>query len=133
MISTSRHPTATILEPDDRTTLAPTPAQLFVGGSLVWEEISTSLVDGFSLYMAGRGTSARTWQNISATGFATLAGGTVTVPDTRVTANSRIAVGPRNQIAAGHLSVENIVAGMSFDIVSSNGADASALWYRITG
>ena len=124
MISTSRNPSASIGAAADRPA---TPSQLFVGGSLFWED------DTFSLYLAGRGTASRAWANVAATGTATLVAGAASVVDARVTAASRILLERRTQGASpGHLGVQNVVAG-GFDIISSDGADTGTVWYTITG
>ena len=66
-------------------------------------------------------------------GVSTLVAGTVTVSNTSVTASSRI-FASANTTSTGHgaLSIENITAGVSFDIVSTNVLDdASVAWLII--
>lgn len=65
-------------------------------------------------------------------GTATLSGGTVTVSNTAVTANSRIFV-TANSTSAGHgsLWVQGIVAGTGFDIKSTNASDNAAVAWMI--
>lgn len=61
-------------------------------------------------------------------GYATLAGGSVLVSTTEVTANSRIFVFPQSTLA-GTLYISARVAGTSFTISSTNGADTpSVAW-----
>jgi hypothetical protein len=64
-------------------------------------------------------------------GVATLVAGTVTVNTTRVTANSRIFLTGQNASGThGELGVSARVAGTSFTITSSNGADTrDVAWY----
>lgn len=130
-ITTTRWPTASIAAGGDRPTA---PDGGVLGGSLFWEDSSTLPTNGFSLYMAGRGTSARTWINILATGTGTLAGAATVIADTRITADSKVYVQRRTQGAApGFLSV-TVAAGVGFTITSSGGAlDDSKIWYWITG
>lgn len=65
-------------------------------------------------------------------GIATLAAGTVTVSNTRVTANSRIFL--TNQVlggTAGFLRISARTAGTSFVITSSSGTDTSQVAWLI--
>lgn len=66
-------------------------------------------------------------------GHSTLASGSVTVAATWVTANSRIAVMSTTPVGTqGILSVQNIIPGTSFQIVSSSGTDGSTVhWISI--
>jgi hypothetical protein len=83
--------------------------------------------DNIALVQAGRGFQIKEGANAKM-GQAVLVGGTVTVNTTAVAANSRIfpvcAVVGGTQ---GMLSVGTIVAGTSFVINSSNGADTSTI------
>jgi hypothetical protein len=54
-----------------------------------------------------------------------------TVPSRVVTATSKIQVGSFDDNVSGSLRVTNIVPGVSFDIVSSNGADAGKVFWII--
>lgn len=75
------------------------------------------------------------WDNLSVKdgsnkrmGVSVLVGGTVTVANTSVTANSRIF--HSRQVAGGtlgHLSIGTVTAGVSFVINSSNVADTSTI------
>lgn len=66
-------------------------------------------------------------------GTAILSGGTVTVSNTTVTANSRIFTSRQATGGTlGHLSIGTIVAGTSFVINSSSGTDTSTIaWILI--
>lgn len=66
-------------------------------------------------------------------GTATLVAGTVTVADTKITANSRIRLSVHTPMAnIGAPFVANKVVGTSFTITSSNAADTSIIRYEIT-
>ena len=79
------------------------------------------------------GTGLRVAEGVNAKqGTAILVGGTKTVANTSVTANSRI--DHWRQVAGGtlgHLSVGTIVAGTSFVINSSSNLDTSTIGYQI--
>lgn len=66
-------------------------------------------------------------------GQAVLVGGTVTVSNTQVTANTRIFLSHANTSGTlGHLYVSGRVAGTSFTITSSSGTDTSTVnWLLI--
>ena len=62
----------------------------------------------------------------------TLSGGSATVSNTSVTANSKIFLAPQTtSAAAGALSVTSLVAGVGFSITSSNIADDRVVEYLI--
>jgi hypothetical protein len=85
----------------------------------------------FQVHTAGRGLQVAEGSNAKQ-GVATLAGGTVTVADTSVTANSRIAplyVTPAAN--AGAIFFTAIPAGTGFTIKSTNAADTSVVGYEI--
>ncbi len=63
-------------------------------------------------------------------GSATLSGGTVTVADTSITANSVISMMPVGVTNAGFLGV-TLTAGTGFVITSSGGSDARVVKYSI--
>ena len=66
------------------------------------------------------------------TGTATLSSGSVTVSDTRITANSVIDVGvltPGGTQGAPFVSTKT--AGTSVVLKSTSGSDTSVLWYRV--
>ena len=64
-------------------------------------------------------------------GVATLVSGTVTVPNTAVTAGSRILLTAQDNSSTGALRVSARTAGVSFTITSSNGADSGVVAYQI--
>lgn len=66
-------------------------------------------------------------------GQAVLVGGTVSVANTSVTANTRIFLSHANTSGTlGHLYISARVAGTSFDITSSSGTDTSTVnWLLI--
>lgn len=67
-----------------------------------------------------------------AMGVATLVGGTVTVANTKVTANSRIFLTSQTDGGApGSLRISARVAGTSFTITSTSGTDTSTVAYMI--
>jgi hypothetical protein len=77
-----------------------------------------------------------TWRNANTgaakTGTATLAAGTVTVADTRITANSVIRLSQKTAGGTpGALFVSAKVAGTSFTITSTNAADTSVVQYDV--
>lgn len=92
--------------------------------------ITLNLSD-FSIKTAGKGLRVREGSNAKQ-GTAVLVAGTVTVANTAVTANSRIFL--TSQVdggTPGFLRVSARVAGTSFTITSSNGADTSTVAYQI--
>ena len=89
------------------------------------------LVGELFVEVAGKGLTVKGGAN-ARIGTAILVGGTVTVANTNITAQSRILV--TSQVdggVVGFLRVNNIVAGVSFDIVSSNALDTSTVAYWI--
>ena len=102
-------------------TLTITPSSgdtFFASGSL---QLST----GGGLKMVGAAGNGKVGR-VSLTGT-----GTTTVSNTSVTANSQIFVQCQLMSSAGFLSVNNIVPGTSFDIVSSSSTDTSTVSYFI--
>jgi hypothetical protein len=102
---------------------------IFVRGSIdPFKAEFAKINDNFSeLYAkgAGLGTSTRS-------GTATLVGGTVTVSDTAVTANSLVLVTCQTPGGTpGFLRVSARSAGASFTILSSSGTDTSVVGYVI--
>lgn len=80
---------------------------------------------------AGRGLKIKEGSN-ARMGVATLVGGTVTVANTSVTANSRIFLtGQADGGTPGAVRVSSRVAGTSFTITSTNGADTSTIAFHI--
>lgn len=83
------------------------------------------------LYFKTRELSVEEGLN-AAMGTATLVAGTVTVANTRVTANSRIFLCVHAQGGTpGFLRVSARVAGTSFTVLSSSGTDTSTVAYLI--
>ena len=71
--------------------------------------------------------------NNDCSGNTSLIGGTVTINSTCITATANVQVTYRAPLSnAGILAVGNIVAGTSFDITSTNGADTSDIDWFIT-
>lgn len=69
---------------------------------------------------------------IKALGTAVLSGATTTVNDTNVTATCKIHLTPQSGILnAGMLGVANLIAGVSFDIKSTNILDGRTVAYII--
>jgi lysophospholipase L1-like esterase len=64
-------------------------------------------------------------------GAATLVAGTVTVSNTRVTANTRIFLTPQDSNTVGIVRVSARVAGTSFTITSSSGTDTGLVAYEL--
>ncbi len=97
------------------------PCGKYLGGSTA----STNDVIDIQFYRKGR-------NNVTASGSATLVGGTVTVSTTAVQSTSivklyRQALGG----TAGHLSVGTITAATSFVINSSSGTDTSVIFWEV--
>jgi len=87
---------------------------------------------GLSLLKSGMGVSIKEGSNATS-GTATLSGGTVTVSNTTVTATSRFNVTSRGGTNIGNYWV-TVIAGTSFTINSSNGADANTVdWFFVQG
>lgn len=84
-----------------------------------------------SITTAGKGLKIKEGSN-AMMGVATLVAGTVTVSTTAVTASSRIFLCIQALAGGvGQLSVANVVAGTSFDINSTDGADTSTIAWLI--
>ena len=64
-------------------------------------------------------------------GTATLSAGTVVVPNTSVTATSRIFLTAQDNNTTGALRVSARTAGTSFTITSTNSSDAGVIAYEI--
>lgn len=90
-------------------------------------------VFGSALVLGVAGTGLQIKEGANATqGIATLAAGTVTVNTNKVTANSRIQLTtqvPGGTVGAPYVSAR--VAGTSFTITSTNGADTSQVAWTI--
>jgi hypothetical protein len=70
--------------------------------------------------------------NAAKTGTATLVGGTVTVADTKITANSVIRLSSKTRSGTpGALFVSAAVVGTSFTISSTSSSDTSTVYYEI--
>jgi hypothetical protein len=81
--------------------------------------------------VAGYGLNVKEGTN-ARMGVATLSAGSVVVPTTAVTANSRIfAFAQSGTTNAGFLSCSTRTAGTSFTIVSSNASDARQVAWQI--
>jgi len=103
-----------------------------IGGSTYVTPTDALEVEGnVAVLTAGNGLKLTEGTNAKM-GQATLVGGTVTVANTSVTANSRIFV-TANSTSTGHgsLWVDNIVAATSFDINSTNVLDDAVVSYLI--
>jgi hypothetical protein len=103
-----------------------TPADIFVVDSTGNTTIEGNLdinAQGHGIFIAEGGAAAYM-------GTATLAGGTITVNTTAVTANSRIFLTPQG-VLAGVVYISARVAGTSFTITSTNGADTPAVAWMI--
>jgi hypothetical protein len=86
---------------------------------------------GVNISTAGMGLTVKSGANAKI-GTATLAAGTVTVSTTAVTANSNIFVSSNADGGTpGWVKVNNVVAGTSFDIVSSDALDTSTVAWMI--
>jgi hypothetical protein len=95
----------------------------FLGQLEVFGDLATQLASS-GFYLA-EGSNAPM-------GVATLVAGTVTVANTRVTANSRIFLTAQNTSGTpGFLRVSARVASTSFTILSSSGTDTTAVGYLI--
>ncbi len=79
---------------------------------------------------AGTGLQVKEGSNAKQ-GTATLSGGTVTVSDTSVTANSRIYLTAQDNNTTGSLRVSTRMAGSSFTITSNNAGDNGVVAYEI--
>lgn len=85
---------------------------------------------GLTFHAAGAGLAVKEGTNCKQ-GVATLSGGTVTVANTRVTANSRIFLTPQDNNTTGAVRVSARVAGTSFTITSNNAGDTGVVAYEI--
>lgn len=83
-----------------------------IAGTLTLSNVSRSATGGIKIVEGTNATS----------GVATLVAGTVTVNTTAVNANSRIHLTPQS-VLAGTVYISAVVAGTSFTITSTNGAD----------
>ncbi len=80
------------------------------------------------------------WLNLSAslglvaeTGFATMANGSVTVLSSVVMSTSKIFPVSMDANVSGVLRIENVVAGVSFDIISNEVGNSGAIAWMLTG
>jgi len=83
----------------------------------------TQSVSGYKIGISG-GTNGRI-------GTATLSGGTITVANTSVTANTKFLCTGVTTTNAGNLRVATVSAGSSFTIDSSSGTDARVVHYML--
>jgi len=104
-----------------------TNAALTVDGAL-------STADNLAITTAGKGVRIEEGAN-ARMGVATLVAGTVTVPNTSVTASSRAFLSVQTAGGTvGAIALANVVAGTSFDIVSTSALDTSTVaWVLIEG
>lgn len=87
--------------------------------------------NGITAGTAGGGLRIKEGAN-AMMGTATLVGGTVTVPTTKVTANSRVFLTAQNTGGTpGALRVSGRSAGTSFTVTSTSGSDTSAVAWMI--
>src|SRR5215469_8017914 len=101
-------------------------ATMVVGGSAVFN------LTGASLDVTSVGSGLRVKEGTNAKqGTATLAAGTILVGNTSITASSRILLTAQDNNSTGALRVSARVAGTSFTITSSNGADSGVVAYEI--
>jgi hypothetical protein len=100
--------------------------------NLYMDGTADNLLNG-DLYLNGLGKGLRIKEGTDAKmGVATLVAGTVTVANTSVTANSRIFLTSQSDGGTpGWVRVSARVAGTSFTITSSSGADTSVIAYQI--
>lgn len=107
------------------------PGNLTVSPGTVTSQAFNATFGGLDISLAGQGLKVAEGGNAKQ-GTATMVAGTVTVPNTSVTANSRIFLTNDSPGGtAGFLSVSAKVAGTSFTILSSNVADTSVVAYEI--
>lgn len=85
---------------------------------------------GLSLLTAGQGLRIKEGSNAKQ-GVATLSGGAVTVPNTSVTASSRIMLTAQDNNTTGSLRTSARTAGTNFTITSSNASDSGVVAYQI--
>lgn len=100
------------------------------GGTNIGLKVDTSnnlvaIAGNFQFFTAGKGLILKTGSNARA-GTSILVAGTVTIANTSVTVNTRPQLTVSAQSAPGFLKY-NLTAGVGFQIVSSNGADASTV------
>lgn len=106
----------------------------YVGQTSTGFEVFTGAIyanAGVDVDVAGQGLAVREGTNAKQ-GIATLAGGTVTVANTSVTANSRIMLttqAPGGTVGAVYISART--PGTSFTITSTSSADTSTVAYEI--
>jgi hypothetical protein len=89
-----------------------------------------SAVGNCAVMTAGKGLRVKEGVNAKQ-GVATLSGGTITVPNVSVTANSRIFLTAQDNNTVGVPRVSARVAGTSFTITSSNATDSGVVAYEI--
>lgn len=109
------------------------PAGALIAAALAGQTIpgSLSMTGNVAVTMAGLGLVIKGGAN-SKIGSGTLAGGTVTIANTAVTANSRILITDTSEAGTvGTLSVSAVVPGTSFTVTSSNALDTSTFSYLI--
>lgn len=94
--------------------------------SMAWDNDEVISKLDFKLDVVGTGIYIK--EGTDATmGVDRLSGGVITISTTKITANSRVFVSRQAQNSGnlGHLSIENVNAGSSFDIQSNDGNDDS--------
>jgi hypothetical protein len=89
-----------------------------------------TVVADLDITLAGRGLRIAEGSNAKQ-GRSTLAGGTVTVANTSVTANSGIVPTAQDNNTTGALRISARVVGTSFTITSSNPADSGVVFWEI--
>ena len=95
------------------------------------DRLIISTAGDVSIATVGTGLRVKEGSNAKQ-GIATLVGGTVTVANTSVTANSRIMLTAQNSGGTpGFLRVSARTAGTDFTILSSSGSDTSLVAYQI--
>lgn len=84
-----------------------------------------------ALQVVGAGYQLKEGANAKS-GLAVLVGGTVTVATTKASATMRVLHARQTTGGVtGNVSIANVVAGVSFDLLSSSGADTSSLYWQI--
>jgi hypothetical protein len=99
----------------------------FLGGTNNVEWFGNQQVDGTLTVGGASGVAVKRWKH----GVANLTGGTVTVADSTITANSRIFLTAQDSNTSGALRISTRAAGASFTITSSNAADSGSVAYQI--
>lgn len=103
------------------------------GSAVLWEagdDGSFSPTGNLKLTTVGAGVYIKEGTN-ARQGVATLNAGSVTVPNTAVTANSRIQLTSQDNNTTGACRVSARAPGTSFTITSSNAADSGVVAYQI--